>query len=72
MGPLGLRVNQASPWVDARLPGGNRVQIKVGFTKGAEIWTVGSVHQDLGHTHRTTHMLGLVPILFRPHLHPWA
>ena len=25
MGPLGLRVDQASPWVDARLPGGSRV-----------------------------------------------
>jgi pilus assembly protein CpaF len=25
VGPLGLRVDQASPWVDARLPGGSRV-----------------------------------------------
>ncbi len=26
--PLGLRVDQASPWVDARLPGGSRVQTR--------------------------------------------
>jgi hypothetical protein len=28
VGPLGLRVDQASPWVDARLPGGSRVQAR--------------------------------------------
>lgn len=28
VGPLGLRVDQASPWVDARLPGGSRVQTR--------------------------------------------
>jgi Flp pilus assembly CpaF family ATPase len=26
VGPLGLRVDQASPWVDARLPGGSKRQ----------------------------------------------
>ena len=26
VGPLGLRVDHASPWVDARLPDGSRVQ----------------------------------------------
>ncbi len=28
VGPLGLRVDGSSPWVDARLPEGSRVQTK--------------------------------------------
>jgi pilus assembly protein CpaF len=28
VGPLGLRVDESSPWADARLPEGNRVQTR--------------------------------------------
>jgi len=28
VGPLGLRVDESSPWADARLPDGSRVQTK--------------------------------------------
>ncbi len=42
VGPLGLRVDESSPWADARLPEGSRVQTQV-----LRVGLLGKLPQDL-------------------------